>query len=180
LRPGYFRVPGLHAIRNRECRIEGVADKLAMLFVCLGNICRSPLAEAAFRAECAHLGLDIEVDSAGLGDWHAGSPPDRRAQAVARKHGADISAHKARQVAKQDFRRFDHIVALDHQNYIALARIKPANSGAHLSLLLDYVEGREGEAVADPYYEDALAFETTWADVEAGAKGLMRRILDKA
>ncbi|MDE2183049.1 MAG: low molecular weight phosphotyrosine protein phosphatase [Alphaproteobacteria bacterium] len=159
---------------------RGVADKLSVLFVCLGNICRSPLAEAAFRAECTRLGLDMEVDSAGLGDWHAGSPPDPRAQAVARKHGADIGGHKARQVTKQDFRRFDHIVALDHQNYIALARIKPASSSAHLSLLLDYVEGREGQAVADPYYEDAGAFEKTWVDVEAGAKGLMRRFLDKA
>lgn len=78
----------------------------SVLFVCLGNICRSPLAEAAMRAEAARLRLDVHIDSAGTGGWHAGDPPDRRAQAVARKHGIDISAYQARQVTRADFRRF--------------------------------------------------------------------------
>lgn len=137
------------------------------------------MAEAAFRAEAARLGLDVEVDSAGLGNWHEGEPPDTRAQSVALRHGVDISRCRARQVIKQDFRRFDHIVALDHQNYLALIQMKPTNSTAQISLLLDFVEGRTGEAVEDPYYGDESAFEKAWSDVTAGAKGLVRRIVDK-
>ena len=158
---------------------QDVPRKPAVLFVCLGNICRSPLAEAAFRAEVARIGLDVEVDSAGTGDWHLGKPPDRRAQAVAKRYGIDISFYRARQVTRQDFRRFSHIVALDLQTLAALEAMRPTGSDAELSLLLDYVEGREGEAVADPYYGEAAGFEVTWADVTIGAEALARRIADK-
>lgn len=144
----------------------------AVLFVCLGNICRSPLAEAAFRTEAARAGLDAEVDSAGTGAWHSGEPPDRRAQAVARRHGIDIAGYRARQVTREDFARFTHVVALDHANRAALERMRPAG-GAVLSLLLDHVPGRAGEAVADPYDGDEAGFETTWADVSAGARALI-------
>ena len=152
--------------------------KPAVLFVCLGNICRSPLAEAAFRAEVVRIGLDVKVDSAGTGDWHLGKPPDRRAQAVANRHGIDISFYRARQVTRQDFQRFSHIVALDLQTLAALEAMRPAG-GAELSLLLDYVEGRKGEAVADPYYGEAAGFEVTWADVTSGAEALARRIVER-
>jgi protein-tyrosine phosphatase len=159
-----------------------------VLFVCLGNICRSPLAEAAFRAEVVRIGLDVEVDSAGTGDWHLGKPPDRRAQAVASRHGIDISFYRARQVTRQDFQRFSHIVAVDLQTLAALEAMRPADGAAELSLLLDYVEGRKGEAVADPYYGEAVAdpyygeaagFEVTWADVTSGAEALARRIVER-
>lgn len=86
--------------------------KPAILFVCLGNICRSPLAEAAMKLESARLGLDVEIDSAGTGDWHIGHPPDERAQATALRHDVDISAYRGRQATAEDFRRFSHIVAL--------------------------------------------------------------------
>ncbi len=148
----------------------------AVLFVCLGNICRSPLAEAAFRLEVARAGLDVEVDSAGTAGWHAGEPPDFRARAVASRHGADIGGYRARQVTAEDFRRFTHIVALDRENLTALRALRPSGAGAALSLLLDHVDGRAGEAVADPYFGDASGFETTWADVTSGARGLIRRI----
>jgi protein-tyrosine phosphatase len=151
----------------------------AVLFVCLGNICRSPLAEAAFRAEGARIGLDVEVDSAGTGDWHVGKPPDRRAQAVAKRYGIDISLHRARQVTCHDFQRFSHLVALDLQNLATLEAMRPAAGAAELSLLLDYVEGRKGEAVADPYYGEAAGFEVTWAAVTTGAEALARRIAEK-
>jgi low molecular weight protein-tyrosine phosphatase len=153
-----------------------VADKPAVLFVCLGNICRSPLAEAAFRLEAARIGLEVEVDSAGIGGWHAGEPPDARARTVAKRHGVDINGYRARKATPQDFTRFSHIVGLDHENLAALKAMRPANATADLSLLLDHVEGRKGEAVADPYYGDERDFETTWADVSDGARALARRI----
>jgi protein-tyrosine phosphatase len=158
---------------------QDVPRKPAALFVCLGNICRSPLAEAAFRAEVVRIGLDVKVDSAGIGDWHLGKPPDRRAQAVANRHGIDISFYRARQVTRQDFQRFSHIVALDLQTLAALEAMRPADGAAELSLLLDYVEGRKGEAVADPYYGEAAGFEVTWADVTSGAEALARRIVER-
>lgn len=152
----------------------------AVLFVCLGNICRSPLAEAALRAEAQRAGLEIEIDSAGTGDWHLGYPPDPRAAAVAAKHGIDISQLRARQVSAADFARFDHIVALDAKNLADLEAMRPAGSRATLSLLLDHVAGREGEAVADPYYGDDSGFDITWDDVTEGARGLLARIAEQA
>ena len=153
--------------------------KSSVLFVCLGNICRSPLAEAAFRAEAQRLGLEVEVDSAGTGDWHIGHPPDRRAAAVARRNGIDISHLRARQVTPEDFSRFDHIVALDEENLANLEAMRPPGSRAEVSLLLDHVEGRQGEAVADPYYGDDAHFDATWQDVTEGARALARKIAGK-
>lgn len=155
-----------------------VVGKPAVLFVCLGNICRSPLAEAAFRAEAAQLGLDVEIDSAGTGGWHTGESPDPRARAVAKRNGIDIDSYRARKVTQQDFRRFTHIVALDRDNLAALRAMRPANATAELSLLLDHAERRKGSDVADPYYGDDSDFESTWADVTDGARGLARWIAD--
>ena len=151
---------------------------VSVLFVCLGNICRSPLAEAAFRAEAERLGFDVEVDSAGTGDWHVGRPPDRRSIAVAARNGVDIGHLRARQVSPADFLRFDHIVALDRENLADLRRMQPGGAKARLSLLLDHVPGREGEAVADPYHGEKEHFDIAWADALAGARGLARTIMD--
>ena len=147
-----------------------------VLFVCLGNICRSPLADAAFREQAALVGLEIEIDSAGTGDWHIGHPPDPRAQRTARKYGVDISGYRARQVSAEDFRRFAHVVALDHKNLGNLQKLRPEDGTAELHLLLDFVPGREGEAVADPYFGDESGFEVTWREVNEGARGLLARI----
>jgi protein-tyrosine phosphatase len=147
-----------------------------VLFVCLGNICRSPLAEAAFRREAERLGLEVEIDSAGTGDWHIGYPPDPRAAAVAARNGIDISHLRARQLTAEDFRRFDHIVALDSKNLRDIERLRPADGRARVSLLLDHVEGRQGQAVADPYYGDESHFDAAWDDVTAGAVGLAREL----
>ena len=152
---------------------------VSVLFVCLGNICRSPLAEAALRAEAERSGLDIEVDSAGTGDWHLGYPPDPRAAAVAQRKGIDISQLRARQVTPDDFFAFDHIVALDLQNLANLQAMQPDGGTAELSLLLDHVAGREGEPVADPYYGEDSHFDVTWRDVTEGAKALARRIREQ-
>ena len=151
-----------------------------LLFVCLGNICRSPLAEAAFRAEAARIGLEAEADSAGTGGWHRGEPPDPRAIAAARRGGIDISALRARQVRPDDFERFDHVVALDDENLADLRAIRPEGSRASLSLLLDHVPGREGEAVADPYYGGDSHFDITWRDVTEAARALADKLAREA
>jgi protein-tyrosine phosphatase len=145
----------------------------AILFVCLGNICRSPLAEAAFRAEAERAGLAARIDSAGTGDWHVGSPPDPRAQAVAARHGLDISHYRGRQVSAEDFQRFTHIFALDPENLRNLGRIAPDGHRAHLSLLMDLVAGRAGQGVRDPYFGGNEGFDETWADVTAAARALI-------
>ena len=148
----------------------------SVLFVCLGNICRSPLAEAALRAEAERLRMELVVDSAGTGDWHVGEPPDPRAQAVARRNGMDISGYRGRQVTTADFRRFTHVVALDRENLANLRRLAPSDARAELSLLLDHVPGREGEPVADPYFGEEAGFDATWAEVTAGARALAEKL----
>lgn len=125
------------------------------------------------RASAA--GLQLAVESAGTGDWHIGHPPDRRAQAVARRHGVDISGYRARQVAPGDFHSFTHIFALDHANLANLRALAPAGATAEIALLLDAVPGRAGQAVADPYYGTDADFETTWAEVDVAAQALVAR-----
>ncbi len=141
----------------------------SFLLVCLGNICRSPLAEAALRDAAARAGVAIAVDSAGTGAWHVGNPPDPRSQAVALAHGSDISGYRGRQVEAADYRRFTDILALDKDNLAELRRRMPSDATARIRLLMDAVPGRKGQAVADPYYGDAAGFEVTWADVTAAA-----------
>lgn len=143
-----------------------------VLFVCLGNICRSPMAEAAFRRQAELVGLEITIDSAGTGDWHIGKPPDARAQAESLRNGVDISGYRARQVCPKDFHRLSHIIALDDQNFADLAAIAPTGARANLSLLLDHVEGMEGQAVADPYFGDSDGFTETWRQVTLAAQAL--------
>ena len=151
----------------------------SVLFVCLGNICRSPLAEAALRRECAAAGLDVTIDSAGTGDWHVGHAPDERAQAVSSKNGVDIGHLRARLVVPSDFQNFDHLIAMDNQNLRDLKVMQPANAAAKLSLLLNHVAGRAGEDVADPYYGNTDGFDRTWAEVTEAAKAV-RILLETA
>ena len=145
----------------------------AILFLCLGNICRSPLAEGAARAAFAEAGIDALVDSAGTGDWHIGHPPDRRAQAEARRRGADISGLSARQLRTDDYYRFDQILAADEANLREARALAPADATARLRLMLDLVPGRAGESVTDPYYGDDDGFAATWDDVSAVAAALV-------
>lgn len=153
----------------------------SVLFVCLGNICRSPLAEAALRAEAVAAGLAITIDSAGTGAWHAGNPPDPRSIAEAARHGIDISGYRARQVREDDFRHFGQIFALDPQNLRDLKRLAPSGllggrATARVSLLMDLVPGREGSAVIDPYGGSEEDFAAVWDDVSAAARQLVARM----
>ena len=153
-----------------------MAERPSVLFVCLGNICRSPLAQAAFLLEAMRIGLGVDADSAGTGPWHIGDPPDGRAQAVALANGVDMSGYRGRQLGAEDFDRFSHVVALDRDNLEVLRAMRPQGAKAQLSLLLDHVHGRRGEAVADPYYGEASGFARTWSDVSEGAAALARKL----
>ncbi|WP_284125212.1 low molecular weight protein-tyrosine-phosphatase [Parerythrobacter aestuarii] len=146
----------------------------AVLFVCLGNICRSPLAEAAFRKAAADAGLDAEADSAGTAAYHVGEPPDVRSIRTAARHGIEIAHYRGRQIQAADFTRFTHILALDHSNLPNIRRIAPGDHEAHVALLMDMVPGREGAAVADPYYGGEENFADTWEDVWMAAQALVR------
>lgn len=148
----------------------------SVLFVCLGNICRSPLAEAALREECKKNNIPMVVDSAGTSDWHAGQAPDERAQAVAQKNGVDIEHLRGRLVISNDFRDFDHIIALDNQNFSDLKNIQPANGTATLSMLTDFIDGRKGEDIADPYYGNEDGFDITWSEVTEAARSIVARL----
>lgn len=151
---------------------------VSVLFVCLGNICRSPLAEGAMRAIAAKRGMDMQVDSAGTGDWHVGQQPDGRAILVADSKGVDISGLAARQVTRDDFERFDHVVAMERGVLARLRNLAPRDCRAEITLFLDHVPGRAGEDVVDPYYGDADGFEIAWRDVTAGVEALIEKIAD--
>lgn len=126
---------------------------MRILFVCLGNICRSPMAEGIMRQLSRDRGIALELDSAGTGGWHAGEAPDRRAQAAMRRRGMDISDLRARQVKAQDFDRFDLILAMDADNLSELRRIAPSPGlAAKASRIMDHTQERELRDVPDPYY----------------------------
>ena len=146
-----------------------------ILFVCLGNICRSPTAEGVLRhlaaGEAPRLALDI--DSAGTADYHIGAPPDLRSQRAALRRGIDISGLRARQVSKQDFERFDLILAMDRENLSELQALKPRDSRAALKLFLDYAPAVKLCDVPDPYYRDTAAFEEVLDLTTAASRGLL-------
>lgn len=146
----------------------------AILFVCLGNICRSPLAEAAFRRAAAAAGLAVDIDSAGTAAYHVGEPPDPRSIAEAARHGIDISGYRGRQLTAEDFHRFDWIIGMDASNMRNIAARDPGTGKARIAMLLDLVPGREGADLADPWYGAEDNFRDTWEDVSAGAAALVR------
>ena len=150
----------------------------SVLFVCLGNICRSPTAEGVFREAVKKAGLaeHIRVESAGLGDYHVGTAPDRRAVEAAKRRGYDISMVRARQVDAEYFGRFGWIIAMDNANLRALAKIQPPEYTGHMGLLLDYAPDLGVREVPDPYYGAPAGFDRVLDLVEAGVAGLLDRM----
>lgn len=153
-----------------------MTSRPSILLVCLRNICRSPLAEAAFRAEAEAAGLDVEIDSAGTADWHVGRAPDPRSVSVAGAAGIDISDLRARQVVPEDYRRFTHIFAMDERNLADLRAMAPSDATAEVELLLDVVAFRKGAIVADPYHGDEAMFRYTWDAVSEAARAFFARL----
>jgi protein-tyrosine phosphatase len=146
-----------------------------VLFVCLGNICRSPTAEGVLRhlAALEAPGLELEIDSAGTADYHIGAPPDPRSQRAALKRGIDISGLRARQVTQDDFQRFDLILAMDRENLRELEALQPRGSRATLKLFLEYAPQLNVRDVPDPYYRDAAAFEEVLDLAAVASRGLL-------
>lgn len=152
---------------------------ISVLFVCMGNICRSPTAEGVFRRLHKELApdLDVHIDSAGTHAYHIGDPPDARSQAAAKARGVDISGHRGRQVQAEDFHRFDYVLAMDAANLRRLQTLQPAQSRAELKLLLAYAPGAKHREVPDPYYGGAGGFEDVLDLVEQGGRGLLAEII---
>lgn len=149
-----------------------------VLFVCLGNICRSPTAEGVFSALVCEHGLDEEigVDSAGTGAWHIGDPPDRRAQAAARTRGYDLSAQRARQVEAADFNAFDYVIAMDRRNHADLSTLAPPARRDRIRLFLSFAPQSGVSEVPDPYYGGDGGFDHVLDLVEAASQGLLEDI----
>lgn len=146
-----------------------------ILFVCLGNICRSPTAEGVARVLAAREApqLDLVFDSAGTADYHVGNPPDPRSRAAALQRGYDISSLRVRQLESADFRRFDLLLAMDEDNLAAMRRIAPVAERHRARLFLSWPEGRQPASVPDPYYGGPEDFEHVLDLAEAGTRALL-------
>ena len=151
---------------------------IRVLFVCLGNICRSPTAEGVFRDVVSRAGLEerIEIDSAGTHAYHIGSPPDSRAQQAARRRGIDLSGLRGRKAVQADFEYFDFVLAMDEENLDNLLAICPEGLEGKAQLFLDYAPHRPEREVPDPYYGGDAGFERVLDMVEEASQGLLAEI----
>ncbi|HEX5162043.1 MAG TPA: low molecular weight protein-tyrosine-phosphatase [Steroidobacteraceae bacterium] len=149
-----------------------------VLFVCLGNICRSPTAEGVLRGIAAREfpGLGLYVDSAGTANYHVGEPPDRRTIAAARRRGYDLAALRARQVSPTDLSSFDYVLAMDRANLAELEQLALPGPRGHLGLFLEFTPELESDEVPDPYYGSTEDFERVLDLCEAGARALLKRL----
>lgn len=153
-------------------------EKISILFVCMGNICRSPTAEGVFRKLAREAGLEdrLHIDSAGTHSYHIGSPPDARAGAAAIGRGYDLSSLRGRQVAGRDFIDFDYILAMDRDNLANLQSICPPEHARKVSLFLEFSANFSEREVPDPYYGGPQGFEHVLDLVEDAARGLLQKL----
>lgn len=149
-----------------------------VLFVCMGNICRSPTAEGVFKTlvECERLGSQIQIDSAGTHAYHVGKPPDERAQQAASRRGIDLSNQRARKVRHEDFLEFDYVLAMDQSNYEDLRELCHPDYESRLRLFMDFAENAQERDVPDPYYGGAQGFEQVLDLIELASVGLLADI----
>lgn len=149
-----------------------------VLFVCMGNICRSPMAHGVFRQLVRDDGLSelIEIDSAGTHGYHVDEPPDRRAIVTAARRGVDIEDLRARRAVPRDFHYFDYVLAMDQENYLSLSAICPRGLEPKLSLFMDFAPELRIREVPDPYYGGPGGFETVFDMVEAASRELLAHI----
>jgi len=153
-------------------------SKTAILFVCMGNICRSPTAEGVFRAraELAGMAGALHIDSAGTHAYHVGHPPDPRSTDYAARRGVDLSTQRARQVVAADFARFDRIYAMDHDNLALLKSACPAQHRHKLGLFMQFARRSASEVVPDPYYGGGNGFDTVLDYIEDASDGLLAEL----
>ena len=147
----------------------------AVLFVCLGNICRSPTAEAVFRHKADEAGLKLTIDSAGTHGYHTGSPPDKRSQAAGQERGYSFKGLKCRRVSDTDFETFDLILAMDQSNLENLREMSDPDHHHKIRLMLDFA-GYENEEVPDPYYGGKKGFELVLGLIEEASDGLIKAL----
>ena len=147
----------------------------SVLFVCLGNICRSPTAEAVFKHKAAQAGLNIEIDSAGTHGYHIGKPADKRSQAAGVDRGYSFKGLKCRRVDESDFERFDYILAMDNSNFANLHGMSPSQYQEKIKLFLDFANVEDKE-VPDPYYGGKRGFELVLDLIEEASDGLIAHI----
>lgn len=154
---------------------------ISVLFVCMGNICRSPTAEGVFRrlVEEAGLAHKVFVDSAGTHDYHVGSPPDARAQAAARRRGYDLSNLRGRQFGFDDCLRFDYVIAMDRGNYNRILGLCKAGAGANVRMFMEFAKGRKEREVPDPYSGGDDGFEYVLDLIEDAAAGLLKDVVQR-
>jgi protein-tyrosine phosphatase len=155
---------------------------MRILFVCMGNICRSPSAEGVFRRVLAERApqIEIEIDSAGTHDYHVGSPPDRRAIEAARRRGIDLSSLRARQISEADFERFDLILVMDDENLSELRKFASPSYHDRIRLLMEFAPDALSRDVPDPYYGGASGFEEVLDLLEEASEGLIEEIVRRS
>ena len=151
-------------------------NKFGVLFVCTGNICRSPTAEAIFRKLATDAGMAVTADSAGTHGYHIGEPPDSRAQKAAAKRGYDLSALRARTIEGADFQRFDLILAMDEDHYSILSSMAQPAAAHKLKLMMTYAQRFKEREVPDPYYGGPQGFERVLDMLEDAARGLLESL----
>lgn len=153
-------------------------SKKSILFVCMGNICRSPTAEGVFRARAEKAGMAdfLHIDSAGTHAYHVGNKPDPRSTQFAAKRGYDLSTQRARQVAPGDFAGFDHVIAMDHENLAGLKASCPPEHQHKLGLFMKYAKNSDSDVVPDPYYGNGDGFDRVLDYIEDASDGLLEAL----